>query len=107
MGAGMLGAYELLKHETGSQWVILLTDGETMDSDLVEEMGRKLHDLQVPVTAIGVGEFNESILTGVADQTQGRVLDMVAGEVDSLSPSISVGQLPGQFWMRLGRHSAR
>ena len=94
MGAGMLEAYELLKHETGSQRVILLTDGETMDSDLVEEMGRKLHDLHVPVTAIGVGEFNESILTGVADQTQGRVLDVVAGEMDSLSPSVSVGQLP-------------
>ena len=94
MGAGLLEAYELLKHGTGSQRVILLTDGETMDSDLVEEMGRKLYDLHVPVTAIGVGEFNESILTGVADQTQGRVLDVVAEEVDSLSPSISVGQLP-------------
>lgn len=95
MGAGMLEAYELLRQETGSRRVILLTDGETMDSDLVEEMGGKLHDLQIPVTAIGVGEFNESILTGVADQTQGRVLDVVSGEVDSLSPSVSVSQLPG------------
>ena len=95
MGAGMLEAYELLKQESGSQRVILLTDGETMDGDLVEEMGKKLHDLQVPVTAIGVGEFNESILTGVADQTQGRVLDVVAGEVDPQSPLNCGGSTTG------------
>jgi Ca-activated chloride channel family protein len=94
MGAGMREALELLGQETGSKRVILLTDGETVDADLVAEMSRRLHDLHVPVTAIGVGEFNESLLTSVADQTQGRVLDVVAGAADSLSPSISVDQLP-------------
>ena len=94
MGAGMQEAYELLKQETGSQRVILLTDGETMDSDLVEEMSHKLHDLHVPVTAIGVGAFNELILLDVADKTQGRVLNVVA-DVDPLPSSVSVGQLPG------------
>ena len=94
MGAGMLEAYDLLKHETGSQRVILLTDGETMDSDLVEEASRKLHDLHVPVTVIGVGEFNVSILNDVADQTQGRVLDVVAGEEVPQPPSIAVADLP-------------
>ncbi len=94
MGAGLREAIQLLEPETGSKRIILLTDGETMDEDLVQAMGRSLCDLHIPVTAIGVGDFNESVLISVADETQGRVLDVVADRANPEPPSISANQLP-------------
>ena len=94
MGAGLSEALQLLEPETGSKRIILLTDGETMDEDLVQDMSRSLCDQHIPVTAIGVGEFNESVLTSVADETQGRVLDVVADRANPEPPSISANQLP-------------
>ncbi len=94
MGAGLSEAMQLLEPETGSKRIILLTDGETMDEDLVQDMGRSLCDLHIPVTAIGVGDFNESVLTAVADETQGRMLDVVADRANPDPPSISAHQLP-------------
>lgn len=94
MGAGLGEAIQLLEPETGSKRILLLTDGETMDEDLVQDMSRSLCDLHIPVTAIGVGEFNESVLTAVADETQGRVLDVVADRANPEPPSIAANQLP-------------
>ena len=94
MGAGLRKALQLLEPEAGSKRIILLTDGETMDEDLVQDMSRSLCDLHIPVTAIGVGDFNESILTSVADETQGRILDVVADRANPDPPSISANQLP-------------
>ncbi len=94
MGAGLSEALRLLEAETGSKRIILLTDGETMDEDLVQDMSRSLCDLHIPVTSIGVGDFNETVLTAVADETQGRVWDVVADRINPDPPSISATQLP-------------
>ncbi len=94
MGAGLNEALRLLEGETGSKRIILLTDGEAMDEDLVTETSRTLRDRHIPVTAIGVGDFNESVLLALADRTQGRVLDVVSNQVTPDPPSIPASQLP-------------
>lgn len=94
MGAGLREALALLATETGSKRIILLTDGETMDEELVQEMGKELRDRHIPVTAIGVGDFNESVLMSLADRTQGRVLDIVPDHALPEPPSIPASQLP-------------
>ena len=94
MGAGMQEALKLLERETGSKRVILLTDGETFDEDVVEAVSTALRDAHVPVTAIGVGDFNEALLTEVADRTQGRVMDVVENQANPQPPSVAARDLP-------------
>ena len=94
MGSGLREAMTLLASETGSRRIILLTDGEAMDVELVAEISRELCNQNIPVTAIGVGKFNESVLMSVADRTQGRVLDVVSDHTDPLPPAIPASKLP-------------
>ena len=58
------------------------------------ETSQELCDLHIPVTAIGVGDFNEEVLMTVADRTQGRVLDVVSDQSDPEPPAIPANQLP-------------
>lgn len=94
MGAGIQVAFQLLQAKSGSKRIVLLTDGETRDKKLVETISEQLMQAHIPVTVIGVGKFNESVLTRVADRTQGRLFDIVADQADPDPPSIPAHQLP-------------
>ena len=97
MGAGMEKGFELLQAEKGSKRMILLTDGETFDENVVEEMSSLLSREHIPVTAIGVGEFNEELLLKTADKTQGKLVDVVPDTANPLPPAIQASQLPQEI----------
>ncbi len=97
MGAGMEKAFELLQAEKGSKRMILLTDGETFDENRVEEISGFLTRERIPVTAIGVGEFNEELLLKTADKTQGKLIDVVPDTANPLPPAVQASQLPNEI----------
>lgn len=95
MGAGMREAIRLLMREAGSKRMILLSDGQTFDEDLVRSVSEELFQNRIPLTAIGVGDdWNESLLTEVADRTQGQVMDVVPDIQNPQPPSIRASELP-------------
>lgn len=97
MGAGMQKAFEILQAEKGSKRMILLTDGETFDENRVAEISGYLTRERIPVTAIGVGEFNEELLLKTADSTQGKLIDVVPDTTNPLPPAIQASQLPQEI----------
>jgi len=73
MGAGLKTALELMSKETASRRIIMLTDGQTSDEDLVRETASELAKENTPVIAIGIGEdWNEDLITYITDKTQGK-----------------------------------
>lgn len=95
MGAGMREAITLLKGETGNKRMILLSDGQTFDEEVVLSVSEDLFQNRIPLTAIGVGDdWNESLLTKVADRTQGQVMDVVPDIQHPQPPSVRASELP-------------
>lgn len=95
MGAGMDEALRLLQYETGSRRLVVLTDGRTVDEDLVRQQTEWLVQAQIPVTAIGVGEeWNEDLLTDLTDRTQGKPFHVVADTANPQPPSLRASELP-------------
>ena len=73
MGAGMKEALDLISKETGNRKIIMLTDGQTSDEDLVKEMSLELAKLNIPLIAVGIGEdWNENLISFITDKTQGK-----------------------------------
>ena len=73
MGAGLKTALELMSKETASRRIIILTDGQTSDEDLIRETASELAKENTPVIAIGIGEdWNEDLITYITDKTQGK-----------------------------------
>lgn len=93
MGAGMNLAMNLLAPQTGSRRLILLTDGQTFDEEVVTAVTEQLAQARIPVTAIGVGaDWNEDLLSILTDRTQGKPLHVMAGAPQP--PSLGAHELP-------------
>lgn len=97
MGAGLERALELLRDESGSRRMVLLTDGQTFDEELARRVGETLAQEQIPVTAIGVGEdWNEALLTELTDRTQGKPFYVVPS-AHAKPPAVGLAQLPREL----------
>ena len=94
MGDGMRKGLEVLAQESASKRMVVLTDGETFDEEVVREVNEQLLQQHIPVTVIGVGDFNESLLTETADKTQGRLIDIVPDDQNPQAPSVRASDLP-------------
>lgn len=98
MGAGMREALQLLRQEQGSKRMILLSDGQTFDEDLVVQVTEQLVAEHLPVTVIAVGaEWNEALMTNLADRSQGKLLDVVADIDNPQPPSLRASDLPQEI----------
>lgn len=94
MGAGIDKAIKLLEKETGNRRMVLLTDGNTMDEDLVIEASKELAKNNIPVTAIGIGnDWNEDLIIAITDRTQGKPFHVVPDTEDAQAPSIKASEL--------------
>lgn len=95
MGAGMAEAMKLLAKEQGNRRMILLTDGQTFDEPVVEQITQELTEAHIPVTAIGVGdEWNDDLLLDITDRTQGKPLHVVPDTQKPQPPSLLATELP-------------
>ncbi|MGC8554795.1 MAG: vWA domain-containing protein [Candidatus Acidulodesulfobacterium sp.] len=96
MGAGMKESLELISKETGNRKIIMLTDGQTSDEDLVKEMSLELAKLNIPLIAVGIGEdWNENLISFITDKTQGKpYYASVNGEDDASGIIIKPSDIP-------------
>jgi Ca-activated chloride channel homolog len=95
MGAGMAVAMRLIATEEGSRRMVVLTDGQTFDEEVVREVAGEAVRHQVPLTVIGVGDdVNVALLTEIADRTQGRMMDIVPDVDQPQPPAIRASELP-------------
>ncbi|MFD1732197.1 VWA domain-containing protein [Deinococcus malanensis] len=104
MGAGMREATDLLLTEHGSRRLILLTDGQTVDEDDVNEETERLAQANIPVTTVGVGDdVNTDLLVHITDRTQGLPIDIVPDTHHPYPPAIRASELPAALLEELRR----
>ncbi|MDZ7704206.1 MAG: VWA domain-containing protein [Trueperaceae bacterium] len=94
LGRGLEHALHLLQNETASRRIILLSDGQAEDEPRVRDLSQQLAAQHIPVTTIGVGDFNADLLNDLADTTQGRLIDVVADIPAPGSGSVNIHDLP-------------
>ena len=94
MGAGLRGALSLLSGQNMTiRRTLLFTDGQTFDEDICRAIASEFASNNTPITALGVGEFNENLLTYLSDTTGGIPLHIVAEENPG-GAAVSISKLP-------------
>ncbi|AEE14200.1 von Willebrand factor type A [Thermodesulfobium narugense DSM 14796] len=104
LGAGMKVSLDLLKDKAGIKKMVVLTDGNVFDLDLVEKVLDELVFSNISVISVGVGdEWNEDLLCRISDRTLGKPLHLCDVEIESeSSSSINISKLPYVFLNELG-----
>ncbi|MEO1783858.1 VWA domain-containing protein [Thermodesulfobium sp. 4217-1] len=107
LGAGMKLSLELLKDKVGIKKMVVLTDGNAFDLDVVEKVLDELVFSNISVLSVGVGdEWNEDLLCRISDRTLGKPLHLCDSEVGlDYSSSINISKLPYVFLNELGHAS--
>jgi Ca-activated chloride channel homolog len=94
MGLGLRGALSLLSGQNMTiRRTLLFTDGQTFDEDVCRAIASEFASNNTPITALGVGEFNENLLTYLSDTTGGIPLHIVAEENPG-GTAVSISKLP-------------
>ena len=73
----------------GSIHVILITDGEPTDftsKNQIDDILERYRENGIPVSSVGLGAVNTSIMTWIADETDGEFIDVK--EVDELNDAV-------------------
>ena len=93
IGLGMRQALSTLSNqEMTSRRALIFTDGQAFDEDECREVASEFATSNIPITALGVGDYNEDLLTYLSDTTAGRCFHVVADNVDS--DAVSITDLP-------------
>ena len=95
MGSGMRAGAKLLRGESGSRRMVLISDGQTFDTPLAESQTEELAHMGLPVTTVAVGdEVNTDLLNLIADRTQGQPIDVVPDTQNPQPPAVRASELP-------------
>jgi Ca-activated chloride channel family protein len=96
MGLGLRRAFDILSEQQMTvRRALLFTDGQTFDEDQCRSISSNFATNNIPITALGVGEFNEDILTHLSDSTGGKLLYIVPGT--AIGTQISILDLPNKI----------
>ncbi len=96
MGLGLRRAFDILSEQQMTvRRALLFTDGQTFDEDQCRSISSSFATNNIPITALGVGEFNEDILTHLSDSTGGKLLYIVPGT--AIGTQISILDLPNKI----------
>jgi Ca-activated chloride channel family protein len=96
MGRGMRETLSLLGSQTMTcRRALIFTDGQTFDEDSCRELAREFAANNIPITALGVGDFNEDLLNELSDVTGGRPFHVVAE--NSGGAAVAITDLPNQI----------
>jgi Ca-activated chloride channel homolog len=71
---------------------LLFTDGETIDEDECRELVKEFAANNIPITALGVGDYNEDLLINLSDTTGGTLAHVVTGA--PTGNQLSIADLP-------------
>jgi len=78
MGLGLQQALSMLSSQDMTcRRILLFTDGQTFDEEQCRELAKQFAINNIPITALGVGEYNEELLISLGDATGGRLLHVV------------------------------
>ncbi|MBD2138192.1 VWA domain-containing protein [Anabaena sp. FACHB-1237] len=90
MGLGLDTALQSLSNQDMTvKRILLFTDGQTFDEDQCRAIAPKMSTNNIPITALGVGDFNEDLLTYLSDTTGGSLLYIVPGQAQGTQVSIT------------------
>ncbi|MGK7901539.1 MAG: VWA domain-containing protein [Hormoscilla sp.] len=96
MGLGMQQALTMLSDlNMTCRRALLFTDGQTCDEDQCRELAGEFARQNIPITALGMGDFNEDLLNYLSDVTGGRPLHVVTKNYGSAT--IAIADLPDQI----------
>ena len=96
MGLGLRTAFDILSEQQMTvRRTLLFTDGQTFDEDQCRSISSNFATNNIPITALGVGEFNEDLLTHLSDTTGGKLLYIVPGK--AIGTQISILDLPDKI----------
>jgi Ca-activated chloride channel homolog len=93
MGRGMERSLSLLSSQTmTSRRTLIFTDGETFDENDCREIAQQFATNGIPITALGVGEYNEDLLINLSDTTGGHLFHVVTE--NATGTQVSINDLP-------------
>lgn len=96
MGLGMQEALNMLSGQDMTiRRTLLFTDGQTFDDDKCRELAKQFATSNIPITALGIGEYNEDLLIHLSDATGGEVLHVVPG--NPTGTQVSITTLPDKI----------
>lgn len=94
MGLGMQQALTTLSSQNMTiRRAILFTDGQTVDDDDCKELARQFANANIPITALGVGDYEEKLLIHLSDTTGGSLFHIVPEE-SANGTQVAITQLP-------------
>ncbi|MBV5262085.1 VWA domain-containing protein [Synechococcus moorigangaii CMS01] len=95
MGKGIDQSLKLLGNETmTSRRTLIFTDGQTFDEMECRDLAKKFNNNGIPITALGVGDYNEDLLVDLSDQTGGQCLNIVDNTSVAGGTDIAIADLP-------------
>jgi len=95
MGRGMNEALTLLKNQTmTSRRALIFTDGATFDEFECREFAQEFAKNGIPITALGVGDYEEDLLTYLSDNTGGNCFNVVENSQNVVGQNVPIHQLP-------------
>ena len=93
MGLGLRQALNLLSNQDmTSRRALLFTDGQTFDEEQCRDLAKQFATNNIPIAALGVGEYNEELLISLSDTTGGRLLHIVPE--NATGTQVSITDLP-------------
>ncbi|MGK7942154.1 MAG: VWA domain-containing protein [Crocosphaera sp.] len=93
LGRGMEEVLSLLGNQgMTSKRVLIFTDGQTIGEDDCRQLAAEFAVNNIPITALGIGDYNEELLVNLSDETGGQLGHIVAG--NPLGSQIAIGDFP-------------
>ncbi|AMW29193.1 MULTISPECIES: vWA domain-containing protein [Arthrospira] len=99
MALGMEEALNILKNcDLSSRRTLIFTDGQTFDESDCRDLATQFAEAGIPITALGVGEYNEDLLLYLSDRTGGRVFNVVETQTHTGTTDIPISELPNTIF---------
>ncbi len=97
MGRGMNQALSLLANQNmTSRRALIFTDGETFDELECKELAEEFANKSIPITALGIGDYNDDLLIYLSDNTGGRLYHVVAE--NAKGTEVAITALPNKIF---------
>lgn len=96
LGLGMKEALNMLSNQgMSSRRALIFTDGHTFDEDKCKELVNEFARHNIPITALGIGDYDQPFLEKLTDPTAGRLIHLVPQASNDLQ--VSITDLPNEI----------
>jgi len=101
MALGLRQALNIVSGQTmTNRRALIFTDGQTTDEFECEELAKEFARVGIPVTALGIGDYNEDLLMLLTDTTGGVPYHVVTGS--PVGAQVTIDQLPNRLIEEFG-----